>query len=260
MMPFPGLKYAVPEEQRIAYMREAAKHGFGRLYAQKMDLSKRISLVCYGPTLKDTLARIPKDQPIMSCSGAHDVLIAAGRVPTWHVDCDPRKHKAQFVRNAHPGVHYLMASNCHPQTWEYLRGQRVSLWHMHNGTATVDWIAQNDPGSVVVEVGSTVGLRAMHVAGVMGFARFDIFGMDACFKGEEFRAGPSNAPPQKIVWMQTPDGRKWKTTNLMANSIMEFVRGRAVFGFEASIYGDSLLAAVCQWARERELGQWQEAA
>ncbi len=46
----------------------------------------------------------------------------------------------------------------------------------------------------------------------------------------------------------------------MSNSIMEFVRGRAIFGFEAHIYGDSLMRAICQWIEERESGQWQEAA
>jgi hypothetical protein len=252
MVPFP-MKYAVPEEQRIAQMAIAIQHKqFGRLKARQIHTARRLSIVCYGPTLLDTLKDIPEKQPILSVSGAHDVLLKAGIVPTWHVDCDPRKHKAKFVANPDPRVHYLMASNCHPDAWKYLADQYVDLWHMNNGELTMKWIAENDPDSVSIDVGSAVGLRALHVAGVLGFSQFDIFGMDACFIGDRFRAGPSDAPLQERCEMKTPDGRVWQTTKIMANTIIEYVRARAVFGFTATLHGDSLMKAVCDYIERKE--------
>ncbi len=157
-----------------------------------------LSIVCYGPSLKKTWRYIPR--PIMSVSGAHDFLVERGVIPDYHVDCDPREHKAQMLKVPHQEIHYLMASVCHPSYWEKLKGHKVSLWHLHNGSETDVWLKENDPHTPPLGGGTTVGSRALQVANVLGFERFNIFGMDCSYENEVSRhAGPHLGKTQKTI-------------------------------------------------------------
>ncbi|HET9888484.1 MAG TPA: 6-hydroxymethylpterin diphosphokinase MptE-like protein, partial [bacterium] len=180
-----------------AAMVEAKKHGWPvmRRVPSHKDF---ISVVCYGPSLKDTWRYIPR--PIMTVSGAHDYLLERGVVPDFHLDCDPREHKARMLKKAHPEVHYLMASVCNPLFWEKLAGHKVSLWHLHNGPETDVWLKENDPKTPPVGGGTTAGSRALQVANLMGYERFHIFGMDCSFSSETQRhAGEHLGKTQKAI-------------------------------------------------------------
>lgn len=237
-------------------MAHALTRGFPRLKPVAIDLDKWISIVCFGPTLRTTWGDIDDTQPVITVSGAHDFLLEKGarprHFPAWyHIDCDPRKYKSRYVSRPHPEIQYLMSSTCHPRTWDYLKGMNVKLWHMFNAPETEEWVKKNDPQGLMVRGGSTVGLQAMHVAGCLGYRNFEFFGMDACFEGDEFRASPVQAAPQHIKFMECPEGKVWKTTDLMINSIMEFLKQRDVYGISTRIHGDSLMRSVCEeWDRE----------
>ena len=157
-----------------------------------------LSIVGYGPSLKDTWRYIPR--PIMTVSGAHDFLIERGVVPDFHVDCDPREHKAKMLKSPHEDVHYLMASVCHPAFWGKLKGHKVSLWHLHNGPETDIWLKANDPHTPPVGGGTTVGSRALQVANLMGYERFHLFGMDCSYESAQKRhAGEHLGKEQKAL-------------------------------------------------------------
>ena len=55
-----------------------------------------VSIVCYGPSLLDTWKTIKR--PMVTVSGAHDFLVDKGITPDWHIDCDPREHKAKMLK------------------------------------------------------------------------------------------------------------------------------------------------------------------
>jgi hypothetical protein len=78
-----------------------------------------------------------------------------------------------------------MASVCHPDFWETLKGKNVKVWHLVNGDdfETVAWVAQHHPEGMesLIGGGSSVGMRAMNVSAALGFRRFDIHGMDCSF-------------------------------------------------------------------------------
>jgi len=63
---------------------------------------KWASIVCYGPSLADTWKVIKR--PIVTVSGAHDYLVDRGIVPDFHVDCDPRAHKARMLKKPQKGT------------------------------------------------------------------------------------------------------------------------------------------------------------
>lgn len=108
------------------------------------DMSKRhdgrICVVGYGPTLHQTWPYLKVERrafgaKIVTTSGAHDFLISRGIVPDYHVDIDPREHKAHFTCNPHLDVNYWIGSCCHPVLIDNLIAHKapVALWHVFNG-------------------------------------------------------------------------------------------------------------------------------
>ena len=258
-LPVIPLLSASTDAKRSENMAIAVSKIAKRIEVAKSVRPEAISIVCYGPSLKDTWQDI--ERPIMSVSGAHDFLIERGIVPDYHVDSDPRAHKAEFTKNPHKDVRYLMASCCDPQMWENLAGHDVSLWHSLNNEVTARWVEANDPTGPIITGGSTVGLRAIELAGVMGFNRFRIFGMDSCYRGEETHAGAHNGKFQRRIKVSvTENGYEYLTSPQLIGAAREFIdyvssrpiRSMRLFGNglmqemyyqSAKMYLDSLKAA-----------------
>jgi len=194
----------------------AIGHKFPRL-AQVSVANKIISLIGYGPSLVDTWKDIQR--PIMTMSGAHDFLIGKGVIPDFHCETDPRKHKVRML-TPHSGVTYLMASVCHPEMWEKLKGFNVALWHAVSGPWTVDWVKKYDPDTLLVSGGSCMGLVAIHLAGCLGFNHFELHGYDGSYRDKKRHAGPHQGHLHGMIdtkiW-----GNWYKTSRIMENSNVE---------------------------------------
>lgn len=222
-------------------MGEALKTGFPRLQPREIEDGRSISVACYGPSLKDTWQKI--ERPIISVSGALHFLSERGVVPDYHVDVDPRKHKVRHVTPPVDGVHYVMASCCHPDTWKSLQGQKVSLIHAYSDVTTPDWVARNDPGGFVVRPGSTVGMAAIHVGGLLGYRHFEIHGMDGSIKDGERHAGPHFGHKQGgITW--AAGGKTYQTSKIMANACAEVINTLRQFPIFCVFHGEGLQQAL----------------
>lgn len=218
---------------------EAAKENGWPRMVRKMHGKDVLTIVCYGPSLMETWREVKR--PFMTVSGAHDYMIERGMVPDYHMDCDPREHKAQFVKNAHPDVHYLMATCLHSVVWEYLKGKKVSLWHLHNGPETDAWLEENDPGAERLGGGTTAGSRAFEVGSMLGYRRFEIHGMDCSFKGEHRHAGKHGGKTQNEVEAQV-GGRWFKSSPQMIEAAREIINPFiSNYDVEVFFHGDGLL-------------------
>jgi hypothetical protein len=194
-----------------------------------------ISIVGYGPSLRETWKDIT--HPVITVSGAHDFLIDRGIVPDYHAECDGRDHKTKHLEKPTQDTTYLMASVCNPRMWEQLIGCKVEYWHCAHGKHIVDWIGENDPGSILVAGGSTVGLSAIHLAGILGYRSFRLFGMDGNLKDGVRHAGPHYGPQQKVI-----ERNGWQTTTQMSNACDELLwlmNEEPYLRFE--VRGDSLM-------------------
>lgn len=213
---------------------------FPRLKKRGRFSDRRISIACYGPSLKETWKDIKG--PVMTVSGAHDFLQGKGVIPDWHVDCDPRPHKAEMV-TPNGQTRYLMASVCHPDWWAKLKGRKVTLWHLINGDdlQTVAWVYHHDPkghGSLIGG-GSTVGMRAMNVAAALGFRRFDIYGMDGSYT-DDLHAGPHGGKRQQESLVRV-GSRQFKTTPQLLQSAREMEDFLQTYDAEVTFHGDGLI-------------------
>jgi hypothetical protein len=179
-----------------------------------------LTLACYGPSLKHTYRDMTG--PVMSVSGAHDWLIERGRIPTYHVEADPRPHKAGMLTKSNDQTEYLIASACHPAVFEALKGRNVKVWHYDNGPESQWWHASNAPHSPLLGGGSTVGLRCFELAHVLGYRSLDVHGMDSCFEknGQQW-AGRHTGRLKDAQPVTTESGKTFWTSSLMVQAARE---------------------------------------
>ena len=229
---------ALSNGEREANMTIAMAQGFPVLDMQPKN-EGRLSIACYGPSLKQTWRDMK--HPILSVSGAHDFLIGKGVIPDYHMDCDPRDYKANFVANPHPDVQYLMGSCMDKKTWENLKGMNVKLWHAFNGDETDNWMREHGRGQITIAGGSTAGLRAIMLGGVLGYDKFDIYGMDCSFEGDQPWAGPHYSKSHKHG-MKVRCGTRWFTTSPgMVGAAREFEKLIRNVPAELKLHGDGML-------------------
>ncbi len=235
--PIRGVFGSEARGKQMAEALEAAKaNGWPQMKRIKPG-NEVLSVVCYGPSLADTWRDIKR--PMLSVSGAHDFLIERGVVPDFHMDCDPRQHKAELVGKLHPEVQYLMATVCHPSFWERLKGHKVKLWHLHNGPETDEWLAKNDPGANRIGGGTTAGARALEIGSMLGYRRFEIHGMDCSFRGEHRHAGKHGGKKQNEIEVIV-NGRPFRSSVQMVEAAREIVTFISNYDAELWFHGDGL--------------------
>jgi len=221
---------------------------------QKVAPHNRTAIIaCYGPSLGSTLQHLideSKDttRDIVSVSGSHDFLIDRGIIPDFHVECDPRPHKANNIAKGHPNVDYLLGSMVHPVLMDKLQGQNITLWHPSgefNGQIKDDL----EPDALFVGGGSNVGLRSLVLFYVLGYRSFSIYGMDCSFTDDgQMWAGAhaQKANPIDHGKIETLcDGRRFITAPLYiayANGFFDSVK--VMPDAEFRVFGDSLLKAM----------------
>ena len=175
-------------------------------YQQLPRHDKRVAVVCYGPSLKQTWHTLRMEQrlygtKIVTVSGAHDFLIERGVVPDIHIDVDPREHKAWFTRNSHPDVSYWLASCVHPKMIDNLvdNKRKLALWHVYNSETDrkIGELDGPDPDALLICGGGNVGCRAVNVMYTHGYRTFVMYGHDCSFDTDgEQHAGPHSGKKQ----------------------------------------------------------------
>lgn len=238
------LTAAVALEQRQQHMLAAIARPLPRLQRAPIDESKTLSIACYGPSLKDTWQDLT--HPILSMSGATKFLAERGITADFHIDMDPRKHKVMTSLPPVPGVTYLVASVCVPEYFDALKDSTVILWHTvsSNWEDDLKWVSEHDPNQLVISAGSTIGLAAIHIGGVLGFRRFEIHGMDGSFKDGQRHAGPHAGKVQKESHVWAAGGVKYRTTQIMSNAVAETINTFRSFPILGVFHGDGLTQAL----------------
>lgn len=120
------------------------------------------------------------------------------------------------------GCHYLVATTCHPDLFQWLSGRRVSVFHsacgVHDpatGESEVDLYLRLFGHSIVTSGGYTVVNRAMVLARFMGCNRLVLAGCDfgsrkrseRYFAGAQGNAGNDTGP--EITDDGLVDGKPW---------------------------------------------------
>jgi uncharacterized Rossmann fold enzyme len=239
-------------------------------------------LVGSGPSVREYVPEIRKHKQkghlVIAVKSAHDFLIDRGVVPHIALGVDPQaKIKSAFSKKRKE-VSYFLASQVHPEVFDYLSDQRVILWHLFTGKAQEKDLLKD---KLKVGGGSTSGMRAMTVAYLMGFRKLHLYGYDSCIstallkvtgelvKGiepwmEKAREAIGNKPNDELFqWMTDNHGREVPILKLfvegknfwadkaMAAQATEFEMMLNVLqGAQVKAYGEGLIQhLVAQGAR-----------
>lgn len=223
---------------------------------------KTALIVCYGPSLQDTWTDLVgqlkfNGGDVFSVSGAHDFLIRRDVIPNYHVECDPRQHKAENLTRPSEGVQYLIASCCHPDLVDKLLPYDLTLWHMHNGADSVAPIEELEPDQFMVHGGGNAGLRAIAVAYVMGYRNFIIYGMDYSFKDDGQQWAGRHVGKKKDTIEVVCDGKKFLSSSVNVSYCRHFLMTiENAPGAQWTLVGNGLLQAMMraqnkQYLKER---------
>jgi hypothetical protein len=215
---------------------------------------RKAILACYGPSIRKTISLlkhqgVADDADIISVSGAHDFLLSHGMTPTYHIECDPRPHKADNIENAHPGVRYLLGSVVSPVLVEKLDGADVSLWHIADEDHIRGLLEElKESGKLVITGGGSVGLRGISLLYAMGYREFHIYGMDSSFEddGNAQWAAKHAGKRQDVVRIATVAGETFNTSLVLVGYATEFIEmmQRMSAGVDLRLYGEGLLQSL----------------
>ena len=227
--------------------------------------TETVALVCGGPSLKTTekelVAAYWAGAKVVAVNGAYQWCIDRNIRPSCMVMLDARQFNSRFVITPVEGCRYLLAAQCHPDTFDICKDRDVTIWHcLSAGEAELDllkayYFNRLNP----VTHGTTVAIRAIQLLNMLGFKSFEIFGLDSCWLGDDHHAyqqQENEADKEYITWLR-PEGREdlwcqftcapWHMRQ--AHDFQNLV-GSEGNNFRLNVHGDGLIAAILKISAE----------
>lgn len=200
--------------------------------------SDPVAIVGYGPSLLKTWERVRGFKTIWSVSKAHDFLVERGITPTYHLDLDPRVHKAEFMTMPQKATRYFLSTHVHPSYPEKMKAAAVDTRLFH---VAIDPNERLDPRYPVLKVRFDAGVQAAEAAFQRGYREQHWFGIEYGHEGDATHAG--------LHWGVTApkcgvdvDGRLFTSSNLFFHGLLlaeHFLCDRALV--KCTVHGDGLL-------------------
>lgn len=221
-------------------------------------------LVCGGPSLAATEKELARAYwaggKIVACNGAYQWCIDHNLKPSAAVMLDARAFNSRFLAEPVEGCRYLLASQCHPDTFEVCRDRDVTIWHACSaGDQEVDLLKAYYFGRTTpVILGTTVGVRSLSLLRMLGFPQIEVFGLDSCWLGETDReqhhayAQTENARDGKVPLWLRPQGRDDKAKRFLcapwhakqAQDLMRLIREHGDKFENIHFHGEGLIATI----------------
>jgi hypothetical protein len=253
----PNIVAAVETSVRRARIEKRILEG-GRFLELGDPLQDRIALCTYGPSLNDFIPQIKAHKEsggkVCTVSGAHRLLKSHGIIADYHVEMDPRAHKADFVSDPSPETEYYIATSAHEDMYARLETANVVKWNVYTDDGDEKFLSQFPGNHFCLEVGSVVGLGALVVMCVRGYRSFDIYGMDCSLLDGVRHAGPHNGKRQFVQSVFCKD--KWfRSTPQLIGALNDFFRIVPRLGqVNIELHGDGLLQYRMQNIMEKRNG------
>lgn len=219
---------------------------------------ERVVIVGSGVSLRHTEAELRQlvfeGARIVTLNGAYHWCRERNIRPWMQVVMDARSSNARFLTPETPQCSYWLASQCHPDTWKMVEGyERVRIFHAANPDGMEKPILDQFYAGhwVGVTGGTTVASRAIGLLRMLGFLRFDLFGIDSCWMDGEHHAfdQPENKRDRPIRMRvktadDTGEGREflcspWHVKQF--EDMLEFIRAAGHL-FMLNVHGDGLIA------------------
>ena len=164
-----------------------------------------MKLVCFGPSLSETWEKLKDGEgDIWTISGANAYLYQRGISAHFHLEADPRAHKAKLLEGSSPETIYFIASRCSEEVFNILDGKRGCMYHVYSDDekAILDMAF---PGEFRVPPAWSMGITALNIGLLLGYRKFLIWAMDGSYK--EGKQHPAEHPNEETNYQTyTVDG------------------------------------------------------
>ena len=257
-----------PIPELLANIRHSIRLGHPQVRGQNPSYD-RVCLVGGGPSLEATLPELRDlyfaGAKIVTTNGAYQWCLERNLRPSAQVILDARSFNARFVEPAVPSCRYLLASQCHPDTWAAVEG-RPDVWIWHAIGPENELRAELDAyylkNWTAIAGGTTVIMRAIPLLRTLGFLRMDLFGVDSCVLDGAHHAYAQAENDTEAVRAFTlhPTGhpkqaRTFHCTGWQAKQLEDFLQMIRINGhqFLLNMHGDGMLAYALQCSADVQL-------
>lgn len=245
----------------LANIRSSIRRGHPQVW-RTGPKPERIALVGSGPSLADSeadlVALIRDGAKLVTVNGAYQWCVERNLTPSAQVVLDARPSSARFVSPELPQCRYYLASQCDQAVWDAVEGRPfVGIWHAvaGDGPLKAELDAYYAGHWQSVAAGTTVTTRALMLLRGLGYLRFDLFGFDSCWMGDQHHAmpQPENERDQRLAVKVSPTGhpdraRVFQCAPWMLKQAEDWLQLVRVVGdqFLVNVHGDGLIAFMMQ--------------
>lgn len=237
-------KCVYEDEQLLDHLRSASARPIPH-FSPSPQHDHEIALCGAGPSIKDQVETIRSLKEagvfVMAIKSAHDFLIGHGIIPDVAIMVDPQPHIKKCFQKKRDDIVYMVASQCHPEIFDYFKDNKVVLWHLLTGKEGEKEVFNKE---IALGGGSTSGMRGMTLAWAMGFRKMHMFGYDSSM--------PPNSRQLKIdgseigekepfkLWI---DDREFISNPAMSAQATEFEKVMNSFKgqIQVRLYGDGAI-------------------
>ncbi len=212
-------KNSIPDHAIAYNIGYSNSKGFKRIQNCRIHGGHAI-VVSGGPSYKEHLDEIRhlaslRGNFLVCVKTSHDFLLANGILPWACILLDPRPHVLDYVKDPHPKITYIMASQVSSRTVDRLveAKAKVILYHAMVGGFMDDIVKEEG----YIMGGSTAATRGLMALGALGFRKFTLFGYDSCYPDNEPRKGLRG---QDIEYIEAEvNGRQfWTDAEMLAQA------------------------------------------
>lgn len=201
-----------------------------------------VCIVGGGPSVRGLLpelkARRKNGYAIWALNGSARWLMDNGIVPDAHWLLDARPENVVFVERPHPQTSYFVASQCDPSVFDRLGGFDITLYHAEGCKQFVP------VDTTLVGGGTTVGLKAMAGAYMLGHMRIHLYGFDSSYSADDHHAYPQQMNDSETLLEPQIGPCKFMASGWMLQQAIEFqdaANSLVDIGVDVLVHGDGLL-------------------
>lgn len=253
----------VPDDVYLEQVNSSIRRGLPQAYPHEPNATL-VALVCGGPSLEETLPELVRlywnGAKVVAVNGAYQWCIDHNIKPSAMVMLDGREFNSRFVETPVDGCTYMLASQCHPCTFDICADRDVLLWHAcSGGDPELQMLKEFYFDRVYpVTIGTTVSVRGISLLRMLGMCSFEIFGLDSCWledKHHSYTQSENDKDLRIPVWL-TPGHKEeghrldkavrfycapWHMKQL--EDVQELIRNRGDL-FRLNFHGPGLIATM----------------
>jgi hypothetical protein len=204
-------------------------------------------VICGGaPSLADNIENVKKIKGRIVAMNDSAKFLRDNGVKAWgNVWWEVEWNRAATITSPVDDIKYIIASQAHPTTFDTVKDKDVLMWHVLNDAGEQPLIAKYDPKGVMLGGGCTAALRCINMGMVMGYKKFDLFGIDSSSNGDThayYDSGCNN-------WIDVLcAGETFRTQPFYARQARDFTEFMTLHGdtIDVRVWGEGLIPHIAR--------------